>query len=168
MLLKRTRQIFFIILLGQETAKHLTWESVPWGNWGLAGLSQSCFLWGQEQSRIRVGGCCSNRWSKRFSLLFPFSLLPYSFVKVDGNMSICLWSLWGFFYFKHGYVQQRLERHGGRSCNLYMTEFSGKGVGVRNLTPYVSAAKKISIESQRSYARFAVLVWEQNMDNRYK
>lgn len=34
-------------------------------------LSQWCFPWGQEQRRIRVGGRCSNRWSKRLSLLFP-------------------------------------------------------------------------------------------------
>lgn len=92
-------------------------------------LSQWCFPWGQEQSRIRVGGRCSNRWSKRLSLLFPLSLLPYSFVKLDGNMSVCLLSLWGFFYFKHGNVQQHLERHGGKSCNIYIWSFQEKELG---------------------------------------
>lgn len=132
LLMKRMRQIFFIITSGQETEKHLTRESVPWGGWGLAGLSLSCFSWGcllpywgsipneqgsSEQSSNRVGGCCSSWWSNRLSLLFPFSSLPYSFVKVDSNMSICLWSLWGFLYSKRGHVQQHLERHSDCSCD---------------------------------------------------
>lgn len=130
------------------------------------GCQSRTFHEDKSRAELLVGDCCSSRWSKRLSLLFPFSSLPYSFVKVDGNMSICLWSLWGFFYSKHGHVQQHLERHGGRSCNLYITEFLGKGAGFRNLTLDVSIAK-ISIESQRGYARFAVLIWDQNMDIRY-
>lgn len=43
-------------------------------------------------------------------------------------------------------IQQHLERNGGCSCDsLYVTEFSGKGAGVRNLTSDMSVAK-ISIE----------------------